>query len=129
MVGISGTDGRATPVRDSQRAQPPALDMLFKRERPGKHHLHMSAEQIGDARTGAFIRNVRNLDAATNLKSSPDKCGELPLPPEAKLSEFGFAFARATSSFTDFTGTEGCTTRMLGCDTTSDTGEKSLTVS
>ena len=66
---------------------------------------------------------------ATILSNSPDKCGELPLPPDAKFIVFGFALAMATSSFTDFAGTDGCTTRMFGCETTSETGAKSFTVS
>ncbi len=41
----------------------------------------------------------------------------------------GFALAIATSSFTDFAATDGCTTRILGWDTTSETAAKSFTVS
>ena len=39
----------------------------------------------------------------------------------------GFARAIATSSFTVFAGTDGCTTMTLAVVLTSDTGEKSFT--
>jgi hypothetical protein len=48
------------------------------------------------------------------LKSSPARCGVLPLPEPAKLISFGRAFASAISSLTVFAGTDGCTTSTFG---------------
>jgi hypothetical protein len=43
------------------------------------------------------------------------------------LSRLGSAFARAISSATPRTGTEGCTTSRLALSTSSETGVKSFT--
>ncbi len=48
------------------------------------------------------------------LNSSPAIWMEVPLPDEANASLPGFFLAYSTSSCTDFTGTCGFTTRMLG---------------
>jgi hypothetical protein len=45
------------------------------------------------------------------------------------LSSFGRVFDSATSSFTDFTGSDGCTDSMLGDAASSVTGFKSLRAS
>src|SRR3989338_3348969 len=58
--------------------------------------------------------------------SSPERCAVLPLPPEPKLRSPGRALAITINSFTDFTGSEGCTIKMFGADDTSDTGAKSF---
>ena len=63
---------------------------------------------------------------AADLKSSTERCGVLPTPPEPKLSRPGFAFASAMSSCTDLAATEGCTTSMRGEVATSVTGTKSF---
>ena len=55
--------------------------------------------------------------------------GPLPGPPEEYAIEAGRARARARSSATDFTGNEGCTTTIYGCDATSAIGAKSRNVS
>jgi hypothetical protein len=51
----------------------------------------------------------------------------LPLPEPAKLTCPGRARASAISSFTDFAGSEGCTTSTLGASATRLTGVKSFT--
>src|ERR1035437_7536590 len=48
------------------------------------------------------------------FSSSPERCCTLPMPGEAKVSCAGRALASAISSFTDFTGSEGWTTRTSG---------------
>ncbi|MNR37602.1 hypothetical protein D3C85_1556380 [compost metagenome] len=50
---------------------------------------------------------------------------EVPLPDDANASLPGFFLAYSTSSCTDFTGTWGFTTRMLGTLAPSATGAKS----
>ena len=43
-------------------------------------------------------------------------CGSVPLPPEAKLSCPGRAFASASNSRSDFAGTDGCTINATGAE-------------
>jgi hypothetical protein len=66
---------------------------------------------------------------ATDLKSSPDRWFDVPWPKDAKSSLPGCDLARATSSFTFFAGTSGCTTRMFGTEATSVIGAKSFSAS
>ena len=47
------------------------------------------------------------------LNSSPEKCGVVPLPDEAKFSGIVPDFPSAISSLTEVAGTLGLTTRML----------------
>ncbi len=61
-----------------------------------------------------------------SAKSTPARCGAPPTPEIAKLSFPGFAFASATSSFTEPAGIDGCTTRMCGEYATIVTGAKSF---
>ena len=61
--------------------------------------------------------------------SSPEKWLELPMPADANVSWPGRAFARAMSSFTLCTGTDGWMTRMFGAVDIWTTGAKSLSVS
>ncbi len=69
------------------------------------------------------------LTPAIALNSSPDKCGAVPVPAEAKFNWPGRLFARAMSSFTDLAGTDGCTTSTLGAAVVSAIGAKSRTKS
>src|SRR5258706_9997926 len=55
---------------------------------------------------------------ASTLSISPDKCTEVPLPDDEKLSPPGFALASATSSLTELAASDRVTTRMLGLDPT-----------
>jgi hypothetical protein len=59
------------------------------------------------------------------FRSSPARCGELPVPGVEYEYWPGFAFARSINSFSDFAGMEGCTARMKGADASSATGAKS----
>ena len=61
----------------------------------------------------------------TTVVSNAKRRVLVPLPFEPKESLPGLAFARSTSSFTDFAGSEGCVTRMCGVALTCDTGAKS----
>ena len=63
------------------------------------------------------------------LKSSPERCVELPAPDEANDSLPGCAFASATSSTTDFAGTSGGTVSTLVIDVVKDTGSRSFDAS
>src|SRR5262245_8801405 len=60
------------------------------------------------------------------LNSSPERCGVVPSPAEAKLYLPGLAFISAMSSLTVFAGTEGCTVGTLGETAAGVTGAKSL---
>ena len=51
------------------------------------------------------VRSISRLDA---------KCPGVPMPGELKVSSPGLAFARATSSLTEFAGTLLCTTNACG---------------
>ena len=51
---------------------------------------------------------------AASLNSSPARCGEEPLPPEAKLSVPGLALASAISDWRSVAGTEGCSRSGTG---------------
>ena len=53
----------------------------------------------------------------------------MPLPDEANAICPGFALPSAINSFTDFTGSDGCTTSISGLEATSVIGVKSLTES
>ena len=59
------------------------------------------------------------------LNSSAAKWALLPPPAEAYMTSNGRALAKATSSLTEVTGNDGCTTSTLGTCATSDTGAKS----
>ena len=61
------------------------------------------------------------------FSSSTDMCGEEPWPPVAKLSSPGRALAKAISSFTECTLSEGCTTPSNGFCIASVTVAKSFT--
>ncbi len=61
------------------------------------------------------------------LKSSPDRCCDVPLPDEANVYFPGLAFSKTTSSFTSFAGTPGLTTSMFGTRAIIVIGMKSLT--
>ena len=63
------------------------------------------------------------------LNVSAARCRIVPLPDDANGICPGFALPSAISSFTDFTGSEGCTTSINGLAATSVIGVKSLTVS
>ena len=60
-----------------------------------------------------------------SLNSSPPRCLFEPGPDDANVSAPGFDFASATSSITDFAGTEGCTTRTASVEKAIPTGTKS----
>ena len=61
---------------------------------------------------------------ASVLSSSPDKCGALPVPAEAKLKVF--FCARANNSFTDVTGSWALTAKIMGNSAKAATGTRSL---
>ena len=63
----------------------------------------------------------------SNFSHSPAKCWGLAAPAEPNVSDPGFAFAYAIYSFTDLTGTDGCTTSASGLTVASVIGAKSLT--
>ena len=95
---------------------------------------------VGTRKTQVWaVTNRNNGDAATEVKpfapaikfsNSPARCSVLPLPAEPKVSCPGRAFASATSSFTDFTGSDGCTPITMPADSPiSVSGMKSFSVS
>jgi len=49
---------------------------------------------------------------ARAFKSSPSRCGSVPLPAEPNVSTPGCAFASRTSSATEVAWTDGCTARI-----------------
>ena len=61
-----------------------------------------------------------------DLNNSPARCGEPPPVPEAKFRTPGLDLANAINSLTDLTGTDGCTTRILGATVVHEIGMKSL---
>src|SRR6185503_11587814 len=61
-----------------------------------------------------------------SLNSSPDKCGVVPRPAEAKLYLPGLALRNAASSMTVFAGIDGWTLSRFGDTAASVTGAKSL---
>src|SRR3954453_365586 len=63
----------------------------------------------------------------SSLNNSPDRCGGVPVPGLAMVYLPGDALMRSTSSFTVFTGTDGCTTSEFGVVATSEIGMKSFT--
>ena len=69
------------------------------------------------------------LTPAMRLINSIARCCPLPLPEDENRIWSGRALANAISSFTFFTGSEGCTASTLGDCTNSETGAKSLTLS
>ena len=60
---------------------------------------------------------------------SPQMCGLVPAPPEAKVYLPGLAFTSSTSSGTVFAGTSGLTTKMLGTCHSRLIGVKSFSAS
>jgi hypothetical protein len=63
------------------------------------------------------------------LNSSPARCVPPPLPAEPKLSLPGDWRSSATTSATDFTGTDGCATSTTGNIAPKLTGRKSFSMS
>jgi len=61
-----------------------------------------------------------------DMNNMPNRCGELPLPDDPKLIWPGCALASAMSCFTDFTGSDGCTTTTQGASPTRVTAAKSV---
>ncbi len=70
-----------------------------------------------------------SLMPAMYMKSSVTRCCALPLPELAKSILPGCFFAAAISSFTEFTPSEGCTTRTYGPEAMRITGLKSASAS
>ena len=64
---------------------------------------------------------------ARTLNNSPARCCDVPTPADPNVSAPGCAFASATSSVTDFTGTLLLRARMLGVTHSCEIGTKSLT--
>ena len=62
-----------------------------------------------------------------DLKSSPDRCCDVPLPLDANEYLPGLAFRSAISSFTSFAGTDGLITSMFGTRAISVIAAKSFT--
>src|SRR5690242_11636397 len=60
------------------------------------------------------------------IRSSVERCADAPTPLEAKESWPGFVLARATSSFTEVTGSELVTHRISGATATKEIGAKLL---
>ena len=60
------------------------------------------------------------------LKSSPERCCDVPLPLEANEYLLGLAFRSAISSFTSFAGTAGLITSMFGTRAINVIATKSL---
>src|SRR5450755_1290528 len=63
---------------------------------------------------------------AETLKSSADKCGNEPIPALPTFNCPGCDLASAINSFTDFTGSDGCTTSTSGPDARRVTGARSF---
>ena len=66
---------------------------------------------------------------AFSKNSSPERCEEVPCPPEPKVSRPGLARALSTSSFRFFAGRSVRDHRMYGASATSVIGAKSRIVS
>ena len=60
------------------------------------------------------------------FNSSPDKCEEVPRPPDPKFNVPGVALAYAMNCWTDWTGSDGCTTKIFGERDNSEIGVKSF---
>ncbi len=65
------------------------------------------------------------LQPVIELKSSPDRCTEVPLPDEAQLILPGLALQYSMNSATVFAGKEGVTSITLGVRTSPATGAMS----
>ncbi|MNC88919.1 hypothetical protein D3C83_47930 [compost metagenome] len=63
---------------------------------------------------------------AATLKSSPAMWMPTPVPPEPKFILPGRDFASATSCFTDFAGTLGCTSSTYGAAATWEIATRSF---
>jgi hypothetical protein len=61
-----------------------------------------------------------------SLNNSPERCGVVPRPAEAKLYLPGLARRCAINSLTSFAGTDGCTLNRFGEIAAKVTGAKSL---
>ena len=70
-----------------------------------------------------------SLMPTSDEKYSPARCPVEPMPAVAQPSWPGRALAKATSSFTVFTGTDGCTTSTCGAFEVPITGVKSRKMS
>ena len=85
MAGASGSSGmRAGPAT----ARALILPSLICGKRVGQiveHHVDMATEQVGHCGRESFVGNVDEIDLAASLSISPVRCGELPVPAEAKL--------------------------------------------
>ena len=69
------------------------------------------------------------LRPAICFSHSPQMCGLVPEPPEAKVYLPGLAFTSATSSGTVFAGMSGLMTKMFGTCHSMLTGVKSFSAS
>src|SRR5262249_45711561 len=97
-----------------QGPQLPRSDELDGRRHVVEHHLNLAADQVGQRRRPAAIRDVHHVDAGHILNSSPDTWMVEPAPEDAMLSLPGLAFPKAMSSGTVLAGTDGFTTITLG---------------
>src|SRR4051794_39428472 len=63
---------------------------------------------------------------AKSLNNSPERCGVVPVPADAKVYLPGFFLISSISSFTFFAAIEGCTTSRFGASAATVIGWKSL---
>ena len=129
MVGSVGAEGeRFAPVTASARSRPARtcgmVDIALAAEpdtRPATRSRMLGAVPLYGICTSC--------SPAMRFNISTVKCCPLPLPEDENNTSLGRALAKPISSFTLFTGSDGCTDSTLADCTNSDTGAKSLRVS
>jgi hypothetical protein len=94
-----------------------------------ERRVDLAAEQVGDRRAAALVRDVQAGRAALEPEQLAVRWSLEPLPDEAKLILPGFAFSYATTSASDLCGDAAGTTSTFGACTATVIGSKSASAS
>src|SRR5262249_6821927 len=103
-----------------------ALDQSDHRRAIGEEEFHLPGHHVVEREAAAAKGTWLILMPVWCRNISNDRCWSVPLPDDAMSTPSAAALARAMTSVTVFTGTDGVTTRMFGTSEMRATGSKSL---
>ena len=126
IVGSSGASGERCAVVTASARNLPALTWGMAFARLSNMSCVSPASNACSAGAPPLYGMCTMSTRASVLNNSPARCPALPLLPDPNDNVPGCAFAYATSSGTELTGSVGLSTSTLGVVATSVIGAKSL---
>ena len=107
MVGTSSEHRDALRPGNRERPQLTGGDQIDHRQGCDEHELIGAIEQIADRLRELVVGHVGGAGSGLQLEHLANQMGGVPKPPDEKVSLSGWLFTSATSSETDFAGTQG----------------------